>query len=68
VSARGAVGGARGLEEDVAVRKQEMARRQRTWRHGRWRCNVGETGAGQRGVGKAVGERGRTRGSTGSRR
>jgi hypothetical protein len=58
----GAPGCARGLKEDVVVREQELARRRRAWRHGQRRCDVGEAGAGQRGVGKAAARQGRARG------
>jgi hypothetical protein len=45
--AREAIGGARGPEENVVARKQELARRRRAWRHGEARerqCDVEDTG------------------------
>jgi hypothetical protein len=52
-SVLGALGGARGPEEDRIAREQELARRRRMWRHGPRRCNVEEAGMASAGSGKA---------------
>jgi hypothetical protein len=59
-SVLGIPGWARGLEGDVVMRKQELARRRRAWRHGEARAAAVrhgergcETAQGREGGGKA---------------
>jgi hypothetical protein len=51
-SARGALGCARGQEQDVVAREQELARRRESWRLGQRWCNVGKAGAASAGSGR----------------
>jgi hypothetical protein len=60
MSVLGVPGCAQNLEQDVAELKQELARRQRAWRHGEARVAAvrlgrrrGETSQGREGGGKA---------------
>jgi hypothetical protein len=63
VSAWEAPGRARGPEEDVVAREQELASRREAWRLGRWRRDVERREEGQRGVGNGAASAAEARGT-----